>query len=164
MAEFVTSLRFRLLALVLAAVLPAFGVILYGAARHRNLIAEQVQRNALAAAREIGVEQGRLFENAHQLMIMLARLPQIRENNKTACSKILAGMLEPLYADLGVVDSHGKLLCSARPPESSMIKANNPLHKRIIRFHDFAMGEIRNDPSTGKTVLDLGYPLLQPPG
>jgi signal transduction histidine kinase/HAMP domain-containing protein len=164
MPEFVSSLRFRLLALVLAAVIPAFGVILYGAARHRNLIADQVQRNALAAAREIAVEQGRLFENAHQLLIMLARLPQIRENNKMACSKILAGMLEPLYTDLGVVDDKGKLLCSALPPRSSMIRPNSPLRHRIIQFHDFAMGEIRNNPSTGKTVLDLGYPLLKPPG
>jgi signal transduction histidine kinase/HAMP domain-containing protein len=164
MSEFVSSLRFRLLALVLAAVIPAFGVILYGAARHRNLIADQVQRNALAAARAIAVEQGRLFENAHQLLIVLARLPQIRENNKSACSKILAGMLEPLYADLGVVDNKGKLLCSALPPKSSMIKPNGPLQNRIIQSYDFAMGNIRANPATGKTVLDLGYPLLKPPG
>jgi len=164
MSEFVSSLRFRLLVLVLSAVIPAIALILYGAARHRSLIADQVQRNALGATRAIAVEQERLFENAHQLLVMLARLPQIRKDEKKACNKILAGMLEPLYVDLGVVNAKGNLLCSALPPRSSMITPNSLLQRRITQSYDFAMGNLRANPSTGQTTLDLGYPLLKSPG
>src|SRR5580704_2993017 len=97
MARFVSSLRFRLVVLVLLAVIPPFGVILYSAAKHRDLTANQVQTNALATARAVAAEQERYFENAHQLLIMLTRLPQVRGNNKLACNRILASLLEPVY-------------------------------------------------------------------
>src|SRR5262245_62460053 len=62
MTRRLSSLRFRLIALILLAVIPAFGVILYSAAKHRNLTTQQVQRNALGAARAIAAEQERFFE------------------------------------------------------------------------------------------------------
>ena len=82
---FVSSLRARSIAFVLLAVIPAFGVILFTDQRHRSSIAAQVQKSALGSARVIATEQRRIFENAHQLLITLARLPQIREHNSTAC-------------------------------------------------------------------------------
>ena len=164
MVHYVSSLRFRLVILVLLAVIPAFGVILYSAARHRDLTAQQVQRNALGAARAIAAEQERFFENAHQLLIMLSRFPQIRANNSTVCSKFLAGLLEPLYADLGIADRQGHLLCSALPRKSSLAAFRGPHHSRVVETHKFSLGKIRSDPSTSKTIVDLGLPLLEPPG
>ena len=113
MIRFASSLRARLSALVFLAVLPAFGVILFTDQRHRASLATQVQQSALESARVITTEQRRVFENAHQLLITLSRLPQIREQNSVACEKILAGLLEPLYVDLGVIDPKGNLVCNA---------------------------------------------------
>lgn len=164
MAHYVSSLRFRLLVLVLLAVIPAFGVILYSASRHHDLIADQVQRNALAAARGIAAEQERFFENAHQLLIMLSRVPQIRENDSASCRKFLAGLLEPLYADLGITDPKGNLICGALPKATSLVKPRDPHLRRVKETYDFSVGEIRTDPSTGKTLVDLGFPLQDAPG
>jgi hypothetical protein len=126
MTRHLSSLRFRLIALILLAVIPAFGVILYSAAKHRDLTTQQVQRNALGAARAIAAEQERFFENAHQLLIMLSRVPQVRERNKNSCGKFLAGLLEPLYADLGIADVKGNLLCSALPAGHSLLRSKGP--------------------------------------
>lgn len=164
MAHYVSSLRFRLIALVLLALIPAFGVILYSAARHRDLIADQVQRNALAAARGIAAEQERFFENAHQLLIMLSRVPQIRENDRANCRKFLAGLLEPLYADLGITDPKGNLICAALPSTASLVKPTDPHLRRVKETYDFSVGAIRTDPSSGKTLVDLGFPLQDAPG
>src|SRR5262249_17390487 len=125
MTRCLSSLRFRLIALILLAVIPAFGVILYSSAKHRDLTTKQVQRNALGAARAIAAEQERFFENAHQLLIMLSRVPQVREHNKNGCDKFLAGLLEPLYADLGIADVKGNLLCSALPAGTSPFPFNS---------------------------------------
>jgi signal transduction histidine kinase len=163
-AEFVSSLRFRLILLVLLAVVPAFGVILYSAGRHRHLTANEVQRNALGAARVIAAEHERLLENAHQLLITLARVPQIRERSGAACSKILAGLLEPLYADLGVTDLKGNIVCSALPAASYAAKRGGLYLNRVIETHDFSVGDFRIIPSTGKTLANLGYPVLDSPG
>jgi signal transduction histidine kinase/HAMP domain-containing protein len=164
MTRHLSSLRFRLIVLILVAVIPAFGVILYSAARHRDLTANQVQRNALAAARAIAAEQERFLENAHQFLVMLSRVPQIRENNRTSCSKFLAALLEPLYADLGITDLKGNVLCSALPPKTSLAKPTGPHLSRIKESYDFSVGEIRTDSSSGKTLVHLGFPLQDSPG
>ena len=163
MAHFISTLRCRLILLVLLAVVPAFGVILHSAASHRDLTAGQVQKNALGAARAIAAEQDRYFENAHQFLIMLARLPQVRDNDKAACRKILAGLLEPLYADLGVADPKGNSLCTALPLGSSIVSPRGRHQTRAIETHDFSAGSIRTDSSTGKTLVELGYPVLDSP-
>jgi signal transduction histidine kinase len=164
MIQYLSSLRFRLIVLVLLAVIPAFGVILHSAAKHRNLTANQAKRNALAAARAIAAEQERFFENAHHLLIMLSRVPQIRGNNSTTCGQFLAGLLEPLYADLAVTDEKGNLLCSALPRATSLAKPRGPHLSRVKQSYDFSVGEIRTDPSTRKTLVDLGFPVQDSPG
>ena len=164
MVQFISSLRCRLIVLVLLAVIPAFGVILHSADSHRDLTAEQVQNNALRAAREIAAEHDRFFESAHQFMIMLARLPQIRENDKSSCRKILAGLLEPLYADLAVADLKGNSICTALPAGSSLISARGRNQVRVIETQDFSAGTIRTDALTGKTLLEIGYPVMDSPG
>src|SRR5512139_366797 len=130
MIKFASSLRGRLIALLLLVLLPALGVILFTDQRHRASIAAQVQKSALGSARVIATEQRRIFENAHQQLITLARLPQIRERNSVACEKILAGLLEPLYVDLGVIDTKGNLLCSA---SGSKVYQSRRLNKSFVR-------------------------------
>jgi signal transduction histidine kinase/HAMP domain-containing protein len=163
MTRRLSSLRFRLTALILLAVIPAFGVILYSAAKHCDLTTQQVQRNALGAARAIAAEQERFFENAHQFLIMLSRVPQVREHNKNSCGKFLAGLLEPLYADLGIADAKGNLVCSALPAGHSLLRSNGPHQNHVVETHDFSVGQIRVDPTTGKTLIDLGFPILDSP-
>lgn len=165
MIKFASSLRGRLIGLVLLALLPAFGVILFTDQRHRASIASQVQKSALGSARVIATEQRRIFENAHQLLITLARLPQIREQNSVACEKILAGLLEPLYVDLGVFDSKGNLLCNASGSRAYKRRhLKNSFIQRVVETQDLSVGEVQRDASNGKTVIELGFPVSDSPG
>ena len=165
MIKFASSLRGRLIGLVLLALLPAFGVILFTDQRHRASIASQVQKSALGSARVIATEQRRIFENAHQLLITLARLPQIREQNSVACEKILAGLLEPLYVDLGVFDSKGNLLCNASGSRAYKRRhLKNSFIHRVVETQDLSVGEVQRDASNGKTVIELGFPVGDSPG
>ena len=90
--------------LLLAAVVPAFTLILQSGRKYRELTATQIKENALMAARAIASEQDRVLENAHEFLIALSRLPQIRNKDRATCGKLLAGLLEPRYADLMVAD------------------------------------------------------------
>jgi len=163
--QFASSLRARSIAFVLLAVIPAFGVILFTDQRHRTSIAAQVQKSALGSARVIATEQRHIFENAHQLLITLARLPQIREYNGAACQKILAGLLEPLYIDLGVVDLKGNLICSALGSHTFRnVRLPDPYILRVFDTREFSVGEIQKDSSNGKTIIQFGYPITSSSG
>lgn len=164
MVRRVSTLRSRLIILVLLAMVPAFGVIFYSAARHRNLTANQVQTAALGAARAIAVEHERFLENAHQFLLVLSRAPQIRDDSKPACAKYLAGLVEPLYADFGIADTKGTLVCTALRPGNSLVQAKGPHYSRVIEKQEFSVGQIVTDISSGKTIINLGFPILDRPG
>lgn len=115
------------------------------------------------AARAIASEQDRVLENAHEFLIALSRLPQIRNGNRRACGKILAGLLEPRYADLMVADPSGKAICVAvAGPQGTRLARR--VAKQNPEEHDFTIGEIRHDPATAKILLDVSYPVMEGPG
>jgi signal transduction histidine kinase len=165
MMQFVSSLRARSIAFVLLAVVPAFGVILFTDQKYHDSIGTQVQKNALGSVRVITTEQRRIFENAHQLLITLSRLPQVREHNAASCQKLLSGLLEPLYADLGVVDPKGSFVCSARGAANFSRPAEiNSDVRHVAETRDFSVGSIRKNGAPGKTVITLFFPVTNPSG
>ena len=164
MSHSICSLRSRLILLVLTAVVPAFALILDTAAKYRELTATQIKQNAIAAARAIAAEQDRVLENAHEFLVTISRVPQIKENDRRACHKILAGLLEPRYADLILADRGGNPLCTALSPGHSLAQPKGRHHSRSVETYDFAVGDIRAHPSGVKTLLDVSYPILDHPG
>jgi len=94
------SLRTRLLLLVLLAVVPALGLILYNAWEDRRLEVADVQEDALRLARLISADQERLIEGTRQFLVALAQLPQVRGGDPKACNMLFADLLKqyPLYA------------------------------------------------------------------
>ncbi|HEY3167458.1 MAG TPA: ATP-binding protein, partial [Candidatus Binatia bacterium] len=150
--------------MILLAVVPAFGLILDSAAKHRELTARQVKQSALVAARVIASEQDRVLENAHQFLVTLARVPQIRNNDKSSCRKILAALLEPRYADLVVADRNGNPLCTALPAGSSLASSKGLHHSRSVESYDFFVGNLRYHPASAKILLDVSYPVSEQPG
>lgn len=149
---------------MLAAVLPAFVLILQSARQHRELTAHQVKFTAATVARAIASEQDRVLDNAHQFLITLARLPQIRGNDPDACRRILAGLLEPRYADFLVADRNGKPLCSALKSSSSVATSRGSHHRKSVETYDFAVGDIRYHPASKKIILDVSYPVMESSG
>jgi signal transduction histidine kinase/HAMP domain-containing protein len=164
MLKFLSSLRSRLILLILLAVVPAFGLILDSAAKHRELTARQIKQSALVAARVIASEQDRVLENAHQFLVTLARVPQIRNIDKNSCRKILAALLEPRYADLVVADRNGNPLCTALPAGTSLASSKGLHHSRSVETYDYFVGNLRYHPASAKVLLDVSYPVSEPPG
>ena len=164
MSNSICSLRSRLILLVLTAVVPACALLLDTAAKYRELTATQIRQNAVAAARAIASEQDRVLENAHEFLVTISRVPQIKDMDPAACPKILAGLLEPRYADLVVTDRSGKPLCTALAPANSLAHPRGGHHARSIAAYDFAVGDLRRSRGGDKTLLDVSYPILAHPG
>ncbi|MBI4489190.1 MAG: hypothetical protein HY694_08905, partial [Deltaproteobacteria bacterium] len=112
-----SSLRARLMLLVLLAVIPALGLVLYTAAEQRRSAAVEAQEGALRLARLASSDQEQFIEGARQLLVSLAQLPHVRQRDSGACDALFANLLKqyPLYATLGAVDAKGYPFCSAIP-------------------------------------------------
>ncbi|MGE5219048.1 MAG: ATP-binding protein [Chloroflexota bacterium] len=144
--------------------IPAFALVLDSAGKYRELTAEQVKQSVLAAAGAIASEEDRVLDNAHEFLVTLSRVPQIREMNRAECPKILAGLLEPRYADLMLADPLGKRVCTALSEANSLAKPSSRRYNRGVEGEDFAIGNVRLLHSSGKALLDVTYPVLDRSG
>src|SRR5512143_3063615 len=91
----VSSLRARLLLLVLLALIPARGLGIYTTWEMRQAVRTEALRDAMRLARITSTGGEWLIEGAHQILTVLAHLPEVRRQDAAACSKLFADLLKP---------------------------------------------------------------------
>ena len=166
MRLFLSSLRFRLLLLVLLAIVPALGLILYTASEQRQLAAAQAQQNALQLARTAAGTQEDLVETTHQLLNVLVQLPAVRDADEAVCSAYLSALLKdyPQYVSLGVKRPNGEFYCvapqAADSARAKQVRLLSAMDSRVSETRDFAVGDVEIGFISGKAILVFGKPLL----
>jgi signal transduction histidine kinase len=159
------SLRFRLLLLVLLAVVPALGLTLYTNVELRRAAGADVKEEALRLARIAASDQEDMVKDTRQLLFALAQLSEVRSTDPTACSALFELLNQyPQYALLGVIAQDGDLFCSTLPTDGPVKLADRDYFQRVLQTRDFAIGDYQKDPIGGKATLDLGYPVLDEAG
>src|ERR1051326_4661113 len=83
-----TSLRSRLLILILLIVLPILGMIACTAVGLRHIAYEHMQKDISKLAAVIALEEEQLFKDARQVVTALACLPEVRRGDVAACNEI----------------------------------------------------------------------------
>ncbi len=161
-----SSLRSRLLLLVLVALIPAFGLFVFSASDNRQHESIAVQQNALYLARLTAGEQQQLILSTRQLLTALAHLREVQGQDHSVCSRLLGELLPqyPLYSNLGVADARGDVYCSGVPFTPPVNLADRPWFQRAVSARDFVVGEYQIGRITGKPSILFGYPLLDSKG
>lgn len=157
-----SSLRVRLLVLVLLAVIPALLLDSYAASERRRLATLEIQSSALRQARLVSTDHLRSFDGARQLLIALARLPEAHGGNLRACNRLFSDLLRlnPQYANLGVVDANGYVTCSGIETQEEYNLAADLFFSQATETREFAIGQHRIDPISTKASIYFGYPVL----
>jgi PAS domain S-box-containing protein len=161
-----TSLKFRLLLLILLAVVPVLGLTAHTNLELRRLAAVDAESEALRLARLATNDQQDTIKDTRQLLFALAQLPEVIDGDPVACSAFLARLLNqyPQYALLGVIAPAGDLFCSALPIDEPVNLAHRDFFQQALQTRDFAIGSYQNDPISAKATLNLGYPILDEVG
>lgn len=158
------GLRSRLLILLLFAIVTVLGVSFHSLVKIQRQATEEAQQKAMDLARLLAVNQEHFFEQAHQLLVTISQLPQIRKKDSVACRKLLSGLMEPLYANLGVIGVKGALICSSFPLSVSVNPANQIDFKRALENRDFVIGNYQSASTTGRPILNVAYPIMKTMG
>jgi PAS domain S-box-containing protein len=160
------SLRFRLLLLVLLAVVPVMGLTIYTNIELRRLAAADAKAEALRLVRLAASDQQDTIKDARQFLFALAQLPEIRGTDSVDCSAFLARLFNqyPQYAFLGVIAPDGNLICSALPTDNPINLADRDYFQQSLQTRDFAISSFQGDSISGRATLDLGYPILDEAG
>ncbi len=158
------SLRARLLALVVVALLPAFAHIAW--IHYDRLEADRADITAsarrIAASRAL--EVGEKIEDMRGLLAIVAGFPTPREDPRLPrCSEILVAMKRelPHVANLGVATPEGKVVCSAAPFDRTRPAevADRLWYRRALETRGFAIGDYLVGRLTGLSSLTFGLPV-----
>ena len=164
---FRSSLRSRLLLLVLLALLPAFVLILVTAWEQRQLAATEAQENALRVARAAASNQERLIEGARSLLIGISQVPTVPPSGSVrGCGTLLPDLRQrfPIYVNLSEATAGGDLHCSAQPLRGLISVADQPYFLRAKATHDVVVSGYVVEPVTGRPALTVAWPALGPTG
>jgi diguanylate cyclase (GGDEF)-like protein/PAS domain S-box-containing protein len=158
----VLSLRVRMLLLVLLAVVPALGLVLYSGLEARYQEGARAREQVLQLVQRISYDQEQAIKETRQLLITLAQLPAARERDAEACSRILGGIsrLHVRYANLGAIRPDGSVFCSAVRVSASPNARDSGWFRQALRTRDFSVSQFHFGGITGRPVLTMAYPVL----
>jgi PAS domain S-box-containing protein len=155
------SVRVRLVLLVLLAVVPALGFILY-TARVQRLVATLAAHENLSRISTLAAsEDSRVIEGAKQLLGGLALSQEIRGGDSAACGAMMTKLraMYPFYSTLGLASPDGAIVCSAMPLTGTLTVADQNWFRQAVQTRDFTVGEYEVSPLTGRASINFAYPI-----
>lgn len=112
-----TLIRFRILGIVLLAIIPAMALIWYSAAERKLQMSREAENNTLRLSRFLASNLERDLSEGEVLLTSVSEVLRSKRLLTGGCSQTLGGLLDDssVYANLGLANAEGKYLCSARP-------------------------------------------------
>ncbi|MDQ7857503.1 MAG: ATP-binding protein [Armatimonadota bacterium] len=156
-----TSLRVALALLILLVVLPLLAIQAYTNVRERLHAIEDARERVERLVVLVAANQRRLTEGTAHLLPLLARAPELLVTDGRTCDTYLASLLAryPWYANFGVADLRGRVVCSALAFDGEVTVADRPYFRRALERDDVAAGGYQIGRITGRPTLNYGYPL-----
>src|SRR5689334_8186655 len=88
-ATFLRRLRQRLLIIILIAVVPVLGLILFQAKIARDTQIDEARETAWQIVENVALRESRFIDAAEQLLALLAETPDVTGADKGSCSRFL---------------------------------------------------------------------------
>ncbi len=154
-----SSLRLRLLAMVLVAIVPSLGILWWSARDHRRVLVAQVGQSAHDLAELVAERHQRAVDGARGLLMGISRLSSVQRLDGKGCSADVAPLLSEArrYSNVAVVAPDGSVFCSALPLKAP-VKADTP-HVRGALRGEFVVGDCTVSRSRGVPVFAFAYPV-----
>ena len=166
MPRFLSSLRVRLLLLVLVTALPGLGLILYEGLERWELATHISEQHALDHAREISREHEGLIQSGHRLLQALTEITSVRAHDGESCNRLFSKMVkaQPAFMNLGAAKPDGDVFCSAIPLTQPVNFADRPYFQQALRTRDLAVSEYLVGRISGKPNIAIAYPAVDSSG
>jgi signal transduction histidine kinase len=156
------NLRFRLIVLVLLAVIPLGGLLFYTASEQRRKEIADIEGDVLTFAEFAAREEAQLLDGTRQLLASFAHYLEREWSDPAECTRYLAELMSHYrrYKNLGAVDAQGILHCSALPYERFLNVGDRPWFQRAVATKKFAIGDYQIGLISGSPVIVLAYPII----
>ncbi|MBI4806695.1 MAG: HAMP domain-containing protein [Desulfovibrio sp.] len=163
------SIRTRLLALMLAAALPAMAIMVITGNELEENVVSTAESNALRQVQNMAAHHERIVENARLLLATLAKTSEVRSLDRKACQELLQDIQQrnPVYVSLALADAGGAVLARAPADTSGNLNQNmaqEAFFKQAVSRKEFVTGDYVYLQDVKRVVIDFAQPVLQASG
>lgn len=165
------NLRFKLVVLVLLAVVPGLALNIVIAQNLRSSTVDAIVSQAQMLANTISVfQQTRVRETENLLegfsTEAFLRNLDIEGGQLAECQNYFRDTLDhfPQYANVGVLDSQGILVCNGLGTSPGLDESNRLYYRDAFASKGFSVGDYQIDSSTGLPEISLAYPVFDGDG
>ncbi len=160
------NLRVLLALIVLAAFLPALGLVLYTGLSYRNFVLSSVRGDALQSTRSVSGVMDDLVEGSRILLVTLSQSERVMSGDPVRMTPYFTALLRqlPQYANIGAIHTDGTIFASGVPLTQPVNERDQAYFQRLLATKAFAGGDYEFGRVVGKPVLIFAYPLLGPDG
>ena len=161
-----SSLRVRLLFLVLVALVPALGLILYTSSKLREIAAREAYDDSRHVVRTLATEHERIIDSGRQLLMSLANLPQILKHDAEGCAKVISNVMKNLkfFTTLAVARPDGEVFCSTAVDSAPVNLSERPYFPQVLQTRAFTVSDFTIGRFSKKPVITLSYPSIDERG
>jgi signal transduction histidine kinase len=158
---FFSKLRVRLLALVLLAIFPALGLVLYTAFAQRRSAIREATASAQRIVRLAAAAQRQYVEASRQLLATLAQLKEVRPDRAAEAEALFRGLAQvhSIYVNIGGIDPDGYVFASALPVTNRLFLGDRSYFQLARDTQKFAIGEYQVGRLTGRPTLNMAQPI-----
>ncbi|MBI2399799.1 MAG: EAL domain-containing protein [Deltaproteobacteria bacterium] len=156
-----STLRARLMALVLLASLPALTLIVYTNIEQRRHDNDEAVAEALSSVRHVADHQMDLVQETNTLLSVLEHTMDLDDG--PAMSAVFAELVNEhaLYSNIAFISPDGFLVASALPFKAPLYLGDRLYFKRAIESLKFSAGDYQVGRVTNIASINFGYPVIK---
>jgi signal transduction histidine kinase len=162
MSKLFSSLRFRLILLVLLAMLPALLLTIFNGLEERKQVETEALENALQLTQFAAERNELLIEDTRVALISLSHAMNFKGDNLSGCGHLFNHLKEvhfPFYSAFYVADLEGKILCNMPNGDIPTDLLGCDHYLELVNSDDFVVSEYHICRNSGKGVISMGYPI-----
>ncbi|MES2361287.1 MAG: PAS domain S-box protein [Pseudomonadota bacterium] len=155
------TLRTRLVMLVIAAIVPLFGLSLVGAVLTSGEAVSRATQNLEFSASLAAANQQRLADSVHQVLTAIASMPEL-DGKDPECQryfKTLSTQL-PTYSNLGIINADGYIRCHSVANNPPRFAGDRPYFQAAMAGHGFVAGSYLLGRISGKPIMTFALPVM----
>ncbi|MBU0682477.1 MAG: HAMP domain-containing protein [Proteobacteria bacterium] len=160
------SISKKLALLILLAVLPAMGILLYSGLEQRRNSIESAKRDVLMLTHTMAGVQNEITRSTRQVLSTLSLLPAIQAMDLKASAEIFRALLEtnPTYNNFLLLDLNGEVIATGRPFAGKNLADRKHIREALDQ-KIFTVGEyIVSRGGSPDQLLPFAYPVLDKKG
>ncbi|MBL8474262.1 MAG: EAL domain-containing protein [Rhodocyclaceae bacterium] len=161
-----TSLRVRLMVLVLIALLPCVGFVFWELDAQRELVRGQALGEAKRDLSAVVDQHEQVIEGMRQTLQLLVEMPALQTRGGADCNNFLAARQAngAQITLLATVALDGHILCSSKPVPPGTNLADRNYFRRALEAGDFSISAYQVERITGKPAINFALPVRDAAG